>query len=196
MKDYISDKSILTDNMKEHIILSYVRGIYLQGKFCKIKKQISDAASFFNIGINLLKANINKCIESETFCLYAKLLISLSCILIEDKSYLIASEKIIYAINFFIKSLFLTSDNLNGINIEEVQNKIKNNSFIFSIKGLIISLFLLGICLEKINFLDNAVVLYNQSFWLFKKFFRKIDPIFYNIPNVEYNYIILFYFLF
>ena len=181
LKEYISDKSILTDNMKEHIILSYARGIYLQGKFCKLKKQISDAASFFNIGINLLKANINKCIESETFCLYGKLLISLSCILIEDKSYLIASEKIIYAINFFIKSLFLTSDNPNGINIEEVKHKIKNNSFIFSIKGLIISLFLLGICLEKINLLDNAVVLYNQSFWIFKKFFRKIDPIFYSI---------------
>ena len=181
LKIYMSYKDVITDNMKEHIILTYARGIHLQGKFCKLKKQISDATSFFNIGINLLSRNINKSIESETFCLFGKFLISLSCILIEDESYLIATDKIVDAINYFIKALFLTIDNPNGINIDEINKKIKNNSFIFSIKGLIISLFLLGISLEKLDYLDNAVTLYNQSHWIFKKFFKNIDPIFYSI---------------
>ena len=181
LKLYMKNKNIISENMKEHIILSYARAIYLQGKFCKLKKQITDAASIFNIGINLLKQNINKSIESETFALYAKFLLSLSCILIEDNSYIIASEKIVFGINFFIKALFLTIDNPNGINIEDIQRKIKNNSFILSIKGLIISLFLLGICLERLDLLDNALTLYNQSYWLFKKFFKNIDPIFFSI---------------
>ena len=181
LRKYINDKSIITDNMKEHIILSYSRGIYLQGKFCKLKKQIIDASAFFNIGINLLKKNLNKSIESETFCLYAKFLLSLSCILIEDNSIIMASEKIYDAIKFFIKALFLKIDNPNGISIDDFNKKAKNNSFIDPIRGLIISLFLLGICLEKIDLLDNAVTLYNQSYWLFKKFYRNIDTIFYSI---------------
>ena len=181
LKNYMKNKNLITENMKEHIILSYARAIYLQGKFCKLKKQITDAASFFNIGINLIKQNINKSIESETYVLYAKFLLSLSCLLIEDNSYIIASEKIVFGINFFIKALFLTIDNPNGINIDDIQRKIKNNSFIFSIKGLIISLFLLGICLERLDLLDNALTLYNQSYWLFKKFFKNIDPIFFSI---------------
>ncbi len=129
LKIYMSYKDVITDNMKEHIILTYARGIHLQGKFCKLKKQISDATSFFNIGINLLSRNINKSIESETFCLFGKFLISLSCILIEDESYLIATDKIVDAINYFIKALFLTIDNPNGIRIEDITKKIKNNSF-------------------------------------------------------------------
>ena len=57
----------------------------------------------------------------------------------------------------------------------------KNEPFINSIKGLILNLFLLGICLEKIDKLDNAFNLYNQSYWLFKKFSKNIDPIFFSI---------------
>lgn len=178
---YINDKNIITDNMKEHIILSYARGIYLQGKFCKLKRQISDAASFFNLGINLLKKNINKSIESETYCLYAKFSLALSSILIEDNSFSIAREYIVCGINYFVKALFLTIDNPNGIRIEDITKKIKNNSFISSIKGLIISLFLLGICLEKLDFLEKAFTLYNQSKWIFNKFYKDIDPIFFNI---------------
>ena len=181
LKNYINDKSIITDNMKEHIILSYSRGIYLQGKFCKLKRQIQDAASFFNIGINLLEKNLNKSIESETFCLYGKYLLSLSSILIEDNSYMIATDKIIIAIKYFVKSLFLKIDNPNGINIENYNMKMKNNSYIYPIRGMIISLFFLGICLEKIDLIDNAVTLYNQSYWLFKKFYKNNDPIFFDI---------------
>ena len=187
LKIYMSYKDIITESMKEHIILSYARGIYIQGKFCKLKKQIADAASFFNIGINLLSKNINKSIESETFCLFGKFLISLSCLLIEDESYIIASEKIVYAINHFIKALFLTIDSPNGISLDDIQKKIKNNAFIFSIKGLIISLFLLGISLEKLDLLDNAVTLYNQSDWIFKKFFKNIDPIFFSVIETITN---------
>ena len=187
-KKFIDDKNIITDNMKEHIILSYARGIYLQGKFCKLKRQISDAASYFNLGINLLKKNINKSIESETYCLYAKYLLALSSILIEDNSFSIASEYIVCGINYYVKTLFLTTENPNGICIEDIIRKIKNNSFISAIKGLIISLFLLGICLEKLDFLENSFTLYNQSKWLFKKFFKDIDPIFFNfIEKIIYR---------
>ena len=181
IKLYINDKSIITDNMKEHIILSYARSIYLQGKYCKLKRQITDAASFFNIGINLLNKNVQKSVESETFLLHGKFLIALSSILIEDMSYIIACDKIMLAVNFFLKSLFLTIDSPNGINVDESQINNQKNNYIPSIKGLIISLFLLGICLEKIDFLDNAVILYNQSFWLFKKFYKNLDPIFFSV---------------
>ena len=181
LKIYINEKSVIMENMKEHIILSYARAIYLQGKFCKLKKQITDAAAFFNIGINLLKRNIKKSIESETFFLFAQFLLSLSVILIEDNAYYTACENIDMAINYFIKVLFLTIDNENGINIDKIQTKSKSNPCINSIKGLIICLFLLGICLEKIDKLDNAITLYGQAYWLSKKFFQNIDPIFFNI---------------
>ena len=187
-KTYMYDKSLITDSMKEHIILSYARGIYLQGKYCKLKRQITDAASFFNIGLNLLHKHLNKSIEGETFLLYGKFLLSLSSILIEDKSYIIASEKIFFAINLFIKSLYLTIDNPNGINIDDPKMNNKKSPYITSIKGLIICLFLLGICLEKVDLLDNAVTLYGQSYWLFKKFYKNIDPIFFSIiENISYR---------
>lgn len=181
LKIYMNEKSVITESMKEHIILSYSRAIYLQGKFCKLKKQIADAAAFFNIGINLLKRNIKKSIESETFSLFAQFLLSLSVILIEDNAYYTACEKIDLAINYFIRVLFLTIDNQSGINIDNIKTKSKNNPCINSIKGLIISLFLLGVCLEKIDRLDNAITLYGQSYWLSNKFFKNIDPIFFNI---------------
>lgn len=181
LKIYMNEKSVITENMKEHIILSYARAIYLQGKFCKLKKQVADAAAFFNIGINLLKRNIKKSIESETFSLFAQFLLSLSVILIEDNSYYTACENIDMAINYFIRVLFLTIENENGINIDSINAKSKNNPCINSIKGLIISLFLLGVCLEKIDRLDNAITLYGQSYWLSKKFFQKVDPIFFNL---------------
>ena len=64
----------------------------------------------------------------------------------------------------------------------------KNEPFINSIKGLILSLFLLGICLEKIDKLDNAFNLYNQSYWLCKKFAKNIDPIFFSIiENISFR---------
>ena len=181
LKIYLNEKSVITESMKEHIILSYARGIYLQGKFCKMKKQVADAAAFFNIGINILKRNIKKSIESETFSLFAQLLLSLSVILIEDNAYYTACENIDLAINYFTRVLFLTIDNENGINIDSIKTKSKSNPCINSIKGLIICLFLLGICLEKIDRLDNAITLYGQSYWLSKKFFQNIDPIFYNL---------------
>ena len=188
LKKYISDKSIITDNMKEHILLSYARAIYLQGKFCKLKRQISDATSFFSIGINILKKFIKKSIESETFSLFAKLLLSLSCILIEDNSYFNACDNLVFSIKFFNKSLFLTIENANGINIDDNFMNKKNEPFINSIKGLILSLFLLGICLEKIDKLDNAFNLYNQSYWLCKKFAKNIDPIFFSIiENISFR---------
>ena len=187
-KKYISDKSIITDNMKEHILLSYARAIYLQGKFCKLKRQISDATSFFSIGINILKKFIKKSVESETFSLFAKLLLSLSCILIEDNSYFNACDNLVFSIKFFNKSLFLTIENANGINIDDNFMNKKNEPFINSIKGLILSLFLLGICLEKIDKLDNAFNLYNQSYWLCKKFAKNIDPIFFSIiENISFR---------
>ena len=181
LKIYMNEKSVITENMKEHIILSYARAIYLQGKFCKLKKQVADAAAFFNIGINLLKRNIKKSIESETFSLFAQFLLSLSVILIEDNAYYTACENIDMAINYFIRVLFLTIENENGINIDSINTKSKSNPCINSIKGLIISLFLLGVCLEKIDRLENAITLYGQSYWLSKKFFQNIDPIFFNL---------------
>jgi len=181
LKIYMNEKSVITENMKEHIILSYARAIYLQGKFCKLKKQVADAAAFFNIGINLLKRNIKKSIESETFSLFSQFLLSLSVILIEDNAYYTACENINMAINYFIRVLFLTIENENGINIDSINSKSKNNPCINSIKGLIICLFLLGVCLEKIDRLDNAITLYGQSYWLTKKFFQNVDPIFFNL---------------
>ena len=181
LKIYMNEKSVITENMKEHIILSYARAIFLQGKFCKLKKQVADAAAFFNIGINLLKRNIKKSIESETFSLFAQFLLSLSVILIEDNAYYTACENIDMAINYFIRVLFLTIENENGINIDSINTKSKSNPCINSIKGLIISLFLLGVCLEKIDRLENAITLYGQSYWLSKKFFQNIDPIFFNL---------------
>ena len=181
LKIYMNEKSIITENMKEHIILSYARAIYLQGKFCKLKKQVADAAAFFNIGINILKRNIKKSIESETFSLFAQFLLSLSVILIEDNAYYTACENINMAINYFIRVLFLNIENENGINIDSIKTKSKSNPCINSIKGLIIGLFLLGISLEKIDRLDNAITLYGQSYWLSKKFFQNIDPIFFNL---------------
>ena len=188
IKMYLTDKSLISDNMKEHIILSYTRGIYLQGKYCKLKKQVTDAAALFNIGLNLLNKFLKKSIESETFLLYGNILLSLSSILIEDKSYLMACEKITFAISLFVKALFLTIDSPNGINIDDTKINNKNHPYISSIKGLIICLFLLGICLEKIDLLDNAVILYNQSYWLFNKFYKNIDPIFFSIiDNISYR---------
>ena len=190
LKKYINDKSIISENMKEHIILSYTRAIYLQGKYCKLKNQIADAASFFNMGINILNKNIKKSIESETFSLYAKYLLSLSCILIEDNSYSIACKNLVISIKYFIKSLFQVFDNYYGINIDEKQMKNKNNIKTFSFKGLIICLFLLGICLEKMDRLDKAITLYGETYWLSEKLFQNVEPIFFSIIkniNIKIN---------
>ena len=191
LKKYLNNKSVITEHMKEHILLSYARGIYIQGKFCKYKKQITDASSFFIIGINMLKKNIEKSIEPETFLLYAELLLSLSTILIQNKSYKKAMENLVIAQNYFIKVTFLKIDNNKGINlnytikpthnmnVHKVSNK--ETPWLRSIKGIIICLLLLGICFEKNDELDNAVIIYNQSFWFTLKFYKKIDIIFYTI---------------
>ena len=191
LKKYLNNNAMITENMKEHILLSYARGIYIQGKFCKYKKQITDSASLFSIGINILKRNIEKSIESETFLMYAKLLLSLSTILIQNKSYKKAMDNILTAQKYLIKVTFLKIDSNNGININYTiksvhninEDGIKPNElpWLKSIKGIIICLLLLGICFEKNDELDNAVVIYNQAFWFSLKFYKKVDLIFYTI---------------
>ena len=155
---------------KEIVIQNYAMTLYLQATLLNNNNQIQDAIALLSIAHNLLSNYSDNCIDASTLSIHQRILLLLSMLLIEDKSYITAIQlnkislrlclKEILFRNFYKKS----KTEHNFININNDKNIGK------TIRNIVISLYHIGISSENIDDEFSAVEAYRQAKWISETF--------------------------
>ena len=155
---------------KEIVIQNYAMTLYLQATLLNNNNQIQDAIALLSIAHNLLSNYSDNCIDASTLSIHQRILLLLSMLLIEDKSYITAIKlnkislrlclKEIFFRNFYKKSK--TEHNYININNDKDIGK--------TIRNIVISLYHIGISSENIDDEFSAVEAYRQAKWISETF--------------------------
>ena len=155
---------------KEIVIQNYAMTLYLQATLLNNNNQIQDAIALLSIAHNLLSNYSDNCIDASTLSIHQRILLLLSMLLIEDKSYITAIKlnkislrlclKEIFFRNFYKKSK--TEHNYININNDKSVGK--------TIRNIVISLYHIGISSENIDDEFSAVEAYRQAKWISETF--------------------------
>lgn len=155
---------------KEILIQNYAMTLYLQATLLKNNNQIQDALALLSIAHNLLSNYSDNCIDASTLSIHQRILLLLSMLLIEDKSYITAINLNKISLRLCLKEIFFRNfykkpkTEHNFINITNDKNIGK------TIRNIVISLYHIGIASENIDDELNAVEAYRQAKWISETF--------------------------
>ena len=155
---------------KEIVIQNYAMTLYLQATLLKNNNQIQDAIALLSIAHNLLSNYSDNCIDASTLSIHQRILLLLSMLLIEDKSYITAIKLNKISLRLCLKEIFFrnfykkSKTEHNYININNDKNIGK------TIRNIVISLYHIGISSENIDDEFSAVEAYRQAKWISETF--------------------------
>ena len=155
---------------KEIVIQNYAMTLYLQATLLKNNNQIQDAIALLSIAHNLLSNYSDNCIDASTLSIHQRILLLLSMLLIEDKSYITAIKLNKISLRLCLKEIFFrnfykkSKTEHNFININNDKNIGK------TIRNIVISLYHIGISSENIDDEFSAVEAYRQAKWISETF--------------------------
>ena len=155
---------------KEILIQNYAMTLYLQATLLKNNNQIQDALALLSIAHNLLSNYSDNCIDASTLSIHQRILLLLSMLLIEDKSYITAINLNTISLRLCLKEIFFRNfykkpkTEHNFINITNDKNIGK------TIRNIVISLYHIGIASENIDDELSAVEAYRQAKWISETF--------------------------
>ena len=155
---------------KEIVIQNYAMTLYLQATLLKNNNQIQDAIALLSIAHNLLSNYSDNCIDASTLSIHQRILLLLSTLLIEDKSYITAIKLNKISLRLCLKEIFFrnfykkSKTEHNYININNDKNIGK------TIRNIVISLYHIGISSENIDDEFSAVEAYRQAKWISETF--------------------------
>ena len=155
---------------KEIVIQNYAMTLYLQATLLKNNNQIQDAIALLSIAHNLLSNYSDNCINASTLSIHQRILLLLSMLLIEDKSYITAIKLNKISLRLCLKEIFFrnfykkSKTEHNYININNDKNIGK------TIRNIVISLYHIGISSENIDDEFSAVEAYRQAKWISETF--------------------------
>ena len=155
---------------KEILIQNYAMTLYLQATLLKNNNQIQDALALLSIAHNLLSNYSDNCIDASTLSIHQRILLLLSMLLIEDKSYITAINLNKISLRLCLKEIFFRNfykkqkTEHNFINITNDKNIGK------TIRNIVISLYHIGIASENIDDELSAVEAYRQAKWISETF--------------------------
>ena len=155
---------------KEIVIQNYAMTLYLQATLLKNNNQIQDAIALLSIAHNLLSNYSDNCIDASTLSIHQRILLLLSTLLIEDKSYITAIILNKISLRLCLKEIFFrnfykkSKTEHNYININNDKNIGK------TIRNIVISLYHIGISSENIDDEFSAVEAYRQAKWISETF--------------------------
>ena len=155
---------------KEIVIQNYAMTLYLQATLLKNNNQIQDAIALLSIAHNLLSNYSDNCIDASTLSIHQRILLLLSMLLIEDKSYITAIKLNKISLRLCLKEIFFrnfykkSKTEHNYININNDKNIGK------TIRNIVISLYHIGISSENIEDEFSAVEAYRQAKWISETF--------------------------
>ena len=155
---------------KEIVIQNYAMTLYLQATLLNNNNQIQDAIALLSIAHNLLSNYSDNCIDASTLSIHQRILLLLSMLLIEDKSYITAIKLNKISLRLCLKEIFFrnfykkSKTEHNYININNDKNIGK------TIRNIVISLYHIGISSENIDDEFSAVEAYRQAKWISETF--------------------------
>ena len=155
---------------KEIVIQNYAMTLYLQATLLNNNNQIQDAIALLSIAHNLLSNYSDNCIDASTLSIHQRILLLLSMLLIEDKSYITAIQLNKISLRLCLKEIFFrnfykkSKTEHNYININNDKNIGK------TIRNIVISLYHIGISSENIDDEFSAVEAYRQAKWISETF--------------------------
>ena len=155
---------------KEIVIQNYAMTLYLQATLLKNNNQIQDAIALLSIAHNLLSNYNDNCVDASTLSIHQRILLLLSMLLIEDKSYITAIKLNKISLRLCLKEIFFrnfykkSKTEHNYININNDKNIGK------TIRNIVISLYHIGISSENIDDEFSAVEAYRQAKWISETF--------------------------
>ena len=155
---------------KEIVIQNYAMTLYLQATLLNNNNQIQDAIALLSIAHNLLSNYSDNCIDASTLYIHQRILLLLSMLLIEDKSYITAIKLNKISLRLCLKEIFFrnfykkSKTEHNYININNDKNIGK------TIRNIVISLYHIGISSENIDDEFSAVEAYRQAKWISETF--------------------------
>ena len=91
---------------KEIVIQNYAMTLYLQATLLNNNNQIQDAIALLSIAHNLLSNYSDNCIDASTLSIHQRILLLLSMLLIEDKSYITAIQLNKISLRLCLKEIF------------------------------------------------------------------------------------------
>ena len=155
---------------KEIVIQNYAMTLYLQATLLNNNNQIQDAIALLSIAHNLLSNYSDNCIDASTLSIHQRILLLLSMLLIEDKSYITAIKLNKISLRLCLKEIFFrnfykkSKTEHNYININNDKNIGK------TIRNIVSSLYHIGISSENIDDEFSAVEAYRQAKWISETF--------------------------
>ena len=163
----------VSEMAKEIIIMNYCELLYHQARVSKIQKQTQDACAFLSIANNLLLNIVDYCKDPYTLSLYEQILLFMSVILIEDKSYFTAIEYNHINLKICLKEIMIrTINNDNQIYFHEYPDIMKHLSKI--ICNIISCFYHIGLCSEHLEEYIHSIESYKETRWFCMEFYSII----------------------
>ena len=163
----------INEMAKELIIMNYCELLYHQARVSKIQKQTQDACAFLSIANNLLLNIVDYCKDPYTLSLYQQILLFMSVILIEDKSYFTAIEYNHINLKICLKEImFRTINNDNQLYFHEHPDIMKHLSKI--ICNIISCFYHIGLCSEHLEEYVHGIESYKETRWFSMEFYSII----------------------
>ena len=146
-------------HIKEIIIQNYSELLFYEATFRKNFNQTQDSIALLSIANNILKSIIDNCKDPNTLLIHQKILLLMSVIYIEDKSYVNCIDNNKICLKICLKEMFL-------------RHSVKNKEVVYTDKGIakiivniVICFYQIGICAENIDDEVQAVEAYKQAKW-------------------------------